>query len=257
MRLKLASSIALSLFAACSTPRLDVTPRWGTVDISVDVGIASGGVVAQADLETAGLQADDSVFGGRLDFDWGGLHLMASAQDSTHDGEGTLTATISSGGVTIPVGAAVASELDLGLYNALLTFDFIPTELVEFGLGGGVTYIDLDASFEEDATGATVATDEAAPIPVLAARVSSRFWRIDASVEASGMAISYDGTAVTLLDIDAMAKLRLFGGDNHLAAHLAAGYRWTDLDVEYEDGSDEVDGNVTLEGPWVGLTISI
>ncbi len=257
MRSASVACLVLSLCVACTTPRVDLTPRWVDFDVSGDVGMASGPVTAEVDLATAGLQADDSVLGARFDFDWSGLHLMASGQQSTHDGDGTLSADISAGGVTIPAGADVASSLDFGLWTSALTFDLIPTELAELGLGLGLSYLDLDAAFEEDVTGTLVETDEAAPIPTLCVRVGSRFWRLDVSVQGSGIGYSYDGTEISLLDIDAMAKLRLIGSGDHLTGSLSAGYRWVDLGLDYEDGSDQVEADVTFEGPWLGFTVSI
>jgi hypothetical protein len=252
-----AAAACLVLLAACSLPRLDVTPRFGTFDIEGSAGISESGTVAKADLETAGLEKDDSVFGVRADFDWGPSHVMVSGQQTTHDGDGTLEATFTSGGVTIPAGAEVASELDLGLYTGAFTFDFIPTDLVEVGVGLGVSYVDVDASFQEEGTGETIETDEQIPVPVLAARLGTRIWRLDASLQASGLKWSYDGNDIYLVDLDLLAKLRLFGGDEHLAGHLTAGYRWVDLELDYEDGDDSVETDATFQGPYIGLTLSI
>ena len=248
---------SLALLAACSAPRLDVTPRFGTFDIEGKAVISDSGSSAKADLETAGLEKDDSVFGLRADFDWGPSHVMVSGQETTHDGSGTLETTFTSGGTTIPAGADVESDLDLGLYTGAYTFDFFPTDLFELGLGLGLTYVDVNASFQDQGTGETVETDEQIPVPVLAARLGTRIWRLDASLQASGLTWSYQGDDIYLLDLDLMAKLRLFGGDEHLAGHLTAGYRWVDLELDYEDGDDSVETDATFQGPYLGLTLSI
>jgi hypothetical protein len=246
--------LTLLLAAGCSTPRLDITPRYGTFDIDGDLAIEEDGLGgATADISQTGLDKDDSVFGARVDFDWGPSHVMVSGQQTTHDGNGTLQVDL--GG--IPAGADVASDLDLGLYTGAFTFDFFPGDLLELGIGLGASYVDLDASFQEQGGGEVVEADEAVPLPVLAARVGTRFWRIDASLQASGLAWSYDGDDIYLLDLDLMAKLRLFGGDEHLAGHLTAGYRWVQLDFDYDDGDEVVEADLTFDGPYVGLTLSI
>jgi hypothetical protein len=246
-----------ALIASCSTPRFDITPRYGPLDIEGDVGMSQGAVVGKADLESSGLQEDDSVLGGRFDFDWGGSHLMVSTQKSSHGGSGTMTATVSSGGNTITAGTAVDSEFDLGLHTAAYTFDFIPTDLLEVGIGLGLSYVDMFASFTEPISGETVEGDQELPIPLIAARLGTRIWRVDASLQLSGMALDIDGDSMSYFDADLMAKLRLFGGEDHLAGHLTAGYRWVDLAVDYEDDGDRVDGDVTLQGPYIGVTVSI
>jgi hypothetical protein len=175
---------------------------------------------------------------------------MVSGQQSTHDGTGTLDSGL--GG--IPAGD-VASDLDFGLYTGAFTFDFFPTDLLELGVGLGLSYVELDASFEGG--GEVEATDEAVPLPVLAARLGTRFWRIDASLQGSGLAWSYDGDDILLIDLDLMVKLRLLGGEDHLAGHLTAGYRWVQLELDYDDGSDAAEADLTFDGPYVGLTLSI
>lgn len=251
-----AASVALT--SACSTPRFDITPRWGPLDIDGKLGVSTGNVVAKADLNTAGLQEDNSVLGARVDFDWGPSHLMISGQRSDHGGDGTLDATFSSGGTTITAGTPVASELELGLYTAAYTFDFVPTDLVEVGLGLGVSYLDLSASFTDMGTMEVIDGDQDLPVPVIAARLGTRIWRIDASLQAMGIAGKVDGDELSYIDLDLMAKLHLLGGEDHLGGHLTAGYRWIELELDYDnDDGDEVDGDMTLTGPYIGLTLSI
>lgn len=252
-----ATAASLALLTACSAPRLDATPRFGTFDIEGSLGISENGVTGEADLESAGLDQDDSVFGARVDLDWGPAHLMLSGQQSEHGGSGTLDATISSGGVTIPVGTDVDSDLDLGLYSGAFTFDLIPTDLVELGIGLGVSYVDFSASFQEQSTGETVDVDEAVPVPLVAARLGTRIWRLDASLQASGITWSDSGDELTLIDLDLMAKLRLLGDDDRFAGHLTAGYRWLDLAFDYEGDDDEAEGDITFDGPYIGVTLSI
>jgi hypothetical protein len=249
---------AALLLTACSTPRLDVTPRWGTFDIDGKLGVSSGAVTAKADLNSAGLQQDDSVLGARVDFDWGGSHVMVSGQQSEHGGDGTMTASIGTPPDQIDAGADVHSELDLGLYTAAYTFDFIPTDLVEVGLGLGVSYLDIQSSFTDSVTNETVDGDASLPVPVIAARLGTRIWRLDASLQGQGIAAKIDGDEILYVDLDLMAKLRLIGGDDHLAGHLTAGFRWVDLELEYEnDDGEQVDGDATFAGPYIGLTLSI
>src|SRR5262249_54108985 len=65
----------------------------------------------------------------------GGTHATFELSDSSHDGSGTLQADVSDGTTTIPAGTAVDSKLDLVLGEALVTWDFVPGDLVEAGLG--------------------------------------------------------------------------------------------------------------------------
>ena len=248
---------ALALVSACSTPSFSAEPRFATFDVEGDFGISASGSVTEGDLETMGLEKDDSVFGARADLKFGGPHLTVSGQQSSHDGSGTADVVLTQGGVTIPIGASVDSELDLGLLSAVMTWDLVPTDMVEFGIGIGATYVDFDAAIEEQGTGMRVATDEAAPVPVLAARLGVDVGRLDLEALVSGLTGSYGDIDATFLDLEARARLNLIGGDKHLAGFLTAGYRLLKLDLEFEDDTDEVATDMEFSGPFVGLVVSI
>lgn len=229
-------------------PTLGVTPRYGSFELTGDFAISASGITARADIETAGIEEDNSVPGLQLDFKWGSPHLVVDLQSSEHDGDGTLDAEISSGGVTIPAGADVSSDMHLGIYNALLTFDLLPGDF-ELGIGFGAALIDIDSSFVEiGGSGSTIDTDETFPIPLLAVRAGLELGRFAASASLAGMSLKIDDDKATYLDLDAQVRYRLFGGDDHLRGSLLVGYRRIGLDAEYEDGGDDVEFDVTFDG---------
>ena len=63
------------------------------------------------------------------------------------------------------------------------------------------------------------------------------------------------GRAKELLD-GVHLMYHLFGGSSRGASNLAIGYRGFDFDAEYDDGDSTVDADFTLQGPYVGLSIS-
>lgn len=253
----LASVALFAALAACATPRLDVTPRYGTFDVEGDLGISTGSVTATSDLRTAGLDQDDSVLGARADFQWLGPHLSVSTQSSSHGGTGVLEAELSQGDVTIAAGAPVASELDLGIHSAAWTWDFIPTSTAELGLGVGATILDVEAQITDLGSGDTARTDELLPIPVLAGRAGVWIGDLELSALASGISIEIGGDEASFLDVDLAARYRLFGGSTHARGSIVAGYRFVDIGLDYSDGGDSVDADFGFDGPYVGLQISL
>ncbi len=249
--------LGAALLGACSAPALQLAPRLMQVDLEGEVGIASGSVSGTNDLERAGVEKDDSVFGARVDIDLGAPHLSVSTQASTHDGRGTLEFDLTQNGVTISAGADVDTAIDMALHQLALTWDLIPTDMVEIGIGVGVAAIDLDASFTEVGTANSIETDEIAALPVLAARAGVDLGRIDISLLATGLRYDIDGDEAQLLDFDLLGRLQLFGGDKRLAGFLLAGYRDASAEVEYEDGSDAIDADLTLRGPYIGLVLGL
>lgn len=247
------ASLALS---ACALPSLEVQPRYGRLDISGSAGVSSGGSSASADVEQAGLE-DDTSLSGRVDLKFGAPHLLFLGQSPSYDGSGTLDATLSDGTNTINAGAAVDSALDLKLYDLALMFDLAPGDTLELALGFGAAYLDVDMRFEEVGTGTTIDEQEQLPIPLVCGLASVWVGPVELNGFLGGMDLSYDGDSITYLDADLYARWKLFGGSELLRASLVVGYRMTDFELEYDDGSNQVRSDLTIAGPYIGLEASL
>lgn len=254
-RAALACLAALAL-AACSAPSIVITPRVSRLDIGGDVGAQQGSsVAASASIGSLGLDADPSVFGGRVDIEGAG-HWTFSAQQSTHDGQGFADAQLSSGSGTINVGDPVASQFDLGLYSGAVTFDLAPTDAIELGLGVGVTALDVKARFTDQLSSQTVSTDEVLPVPFLAGRVGFDLGSFEVSSLVGWIRVDYDGNQASFLDVDSMARVRFLGDSDRVAGYFAVGYRFLNVSAEYSKDGDAIDVDVDFDGPWIGLALS-
>lgn len=243
--------------AACSAPSVTLTPRIGEIEIDGDLRAidTSGGPVidASTDVDDLGLD-DETVFLPRADLDWGPMRLTVDVAQLDYEGEGTITGDIILDGVTIPAGDDVATDLALDFGSATLTWDVVPTDLVDLGLGFGVVVARVDADITSQTSGDTASTDETAPIPVLAARAGVNFWRISVEGIARGMAVDFDDVDARFLEYDLAASVALVRSST-LDALLTLGYRAWDLDVEYEDDDSEVDLDLGFDGPYAGISI--
>jgi hypothetical protein len=242
------------VLSACAAPTVAVEPRYTRVDVEGDVAVASGNVTATNDVEAVGIEDDDGAFGIRGDFQWGAPHLTLDFQQSRHDGDGVLEAELSQGGVTLAAGTPVETELDLGLHTALLTFDMIPGDF-ELGLGLGVGVVDLDYESTDPSNGTSVGTDELLPVPLLAGRAGVGLGRVDLEALVAGMAYDDGDVDVTVVDGRATGRVRILGGGDRFSGALIGGLRYTMVDAEYEDGSDEVAGDLEILGPFLGLRV--
>ena len=249
--------LPLTLATSCNiVPSVRATPRLGTLELSGDLAISSSGITAEADMESLGFVDDGNVFGPRVDIAWGPVDIVATGYESSYEGEGVADVTLDLGGVTITAGEAVSSSLDLTTIGVLATWDLVPTDVVDLGLGVGVTAIDIDASITSLTSGDTIATDEAAPFPVVAARAAVRLFDLELSGIASGVAVEQSGVDATYFDLDLMASWTF---ERFLGFHgaLVAGWRQVVLDAEYEDDGSDVLLDFELSGPFFGLTLGI
>jgi hypothetical protein len=252
------------LASACASTRFSVLPRYGKFEPDGEIAVSGDagtvGVNATNSIEALGMVEDDGAPGIRADLDWGSPRLTLAWQQSEHGGTGTLEAEISDDDTTIPAGTDIESEFDMGLGELLLTFDVIQGDRFELGLGFGATVFDLDVAVTDTLTGETVDPDRTAfAAPLLAVSAGVQFWRVDLHALLGGIDISYDGDSASLYDLDAFARLSLFGRADRRHGALVVGYRLLDLDVEYddEDSSDSVDVDVTFDGPYVSLSLGL
>jgi hypothetical protein len=251
------SALSLLLFpllGSCAVPTLGVMPRYGLLDIDGTAGIHAAGGSGGADVQEAGLEQDE-LPQGRIDFKFGSPHVVALAQFPEFEGTGTLDVALDDGSTTIPVGADIESEIELDMIDVALVFDLVPGDTFELGVGLGAAYLDLSMAFEETASWSRVTTQEDGPIPLAAAVGSVCLGPFQLALFAGGVSYSVDEDEVTFVEGDAYARLKLFGGDELLRGSLVLGYRISDVDLDYADGSSQVDVDLRLQGPYAGLEI--
>ena len=255
-RFALAGLCSLAL-GACAVPAVYFTPRVSQIGIDGEFGIQERpDLDARASADTFGMDGDSSVLSGRVDLLAVG-HGTSSARHSAHDGEGTAAdAELSNRSVTISVGDPVRSEINFSAYSEAWTFDLIPGDAIEFGLGLGVTALDVAASFLDQLTSASVRNDELVPIPDLIGRMGANFGAVEVSRRVSWIDLAHEDTPASSIDIDAMARLRISGDSKRFSGYVAAGYRFLDVEAEFEDGSNSVGIDAEFNGPWVGLSVS-
>lgn len=253
MNLRLAVALVTAAGMSSCAPQMLIAADYGALDAQGDLGVTTGGGAgnSQNSLDDLGLDGDAGTLGIAADFKWGVPHLSLAAAQASWDGSGVLSASY--GGIT--AGTQVDSQAELGLYRALLTFDVLPTDAFELGIGFGASVIDLDA--EVTGGGTRESTDQAFPIPLLALRGGLRVWRIDLQAVLAGLSAKVDGDEATYFETDFSGRFALFGEHGDLNGSLVLGWRRFDLEAEYDDGGDHVNADLELDGPYFGLQIGI
>lgn len=243
--------------AACSSPRFSVEPRVAVPEPSGHLAAAAPGeALAANDVESAlNLDADDAAPGIRADIELGSPHVVLGWMQSGSDGDGTLTGQLSDDGVVLPAGTDVATDFELGVASGIVTFDLVPTETVEVGIGFGVHVVDLDASVTSRDSGnpGRIDLETTLPVPVIALQAGVDFGRFELRGLASGMDYSSSGDSATFLDLDVGARFRILG--EGVTGSLTLGWRHSRLDARYEDDDDNADVDLRISGPYFGVAI--
>jgi hypothetical protein len=247
-----------TLSSACAVPRLGVQPRYEHLALSGGIGATATGLRATSDLDAAGLETNQTL-GGRLDLDLGSPHWIVLAQGPRFEGDGTLTAELSLGGETLPVGTDVESRVDLDQYALALVFDVVPGDTVELGLGLGATYLGLDFDFQGDVAGSPVrvASREQLPVPLFVVAGGVWIGPVEIGVYLGAMDIEVGSDSARYLDADLYVRCRVLGGEERLRASVLLGVRRTTVDVEYEDEDSAIDAELDLDGLFVGLELTL
>ncbi len=243
-------------FASCAAPTMAVTPVFGLYEVEGTLGVSSAGAVTPANLQTAGLGDSEPGGGARIDLQAGSPHVTMSTHLSRHQGTGVLDAPSSDGGVLIPAGASTLTDLNLGFHQGLVTFDVLPGDL-ELGFGLGVSALEVDGDFTNTANGNVVATDKVLAVPIFAVRGGIEMSGIDFEVLLSGIDMGLNGNDLRFTDLDINGTWEFVGGEDRLHAALVIGYRRVNLDLAYDESDERVDADLQMDGPYVGLSVSL
>jgi len=256
-KVRLALYLLPALAAGCQlTPSLVAVPRIGGLSIDGDVNVSSSGASVSSNTDELGLEDDNVVFEPRLDFGWGPAHVMATAYSAEYDGRGAAKGQLDLGGVVISAGEQVESSLDITSANVVTTFDLIPTDVVDLGLGVGARVIDFDGQIRSLSSGQSIGSSQTFVMPVVAVRGAAALGPFDLSLIGSGLTGSYANIDATVVDLDLMGEYRF---DEFLGFHgsLVLGYRYIGVDVEFADQGGNIDANLDFSGPYVGLALGI
>ena len=179
-----------------------------------------------------------------LRFDYFGYHDDANAKaDFSFDWDGD----------TIPVGANLDSNLDLDLYVINLSYNFIRSDRATFGVGVGVHLADIDIGITGTVNGVEVASGDAdvlAPLPNLYVTGAYAFTdKFLVRYGGGGISLSSGDWDGSLFFVNAFLE---YWPWQHLG--FGAGYRYVDVDVDYDPGHKKQTFDFTIPGPVLYVT---
>ena len=245
----------LSTLASCAAPRVDVGASLGQLSIDGRFGVQAGPVAGTSSFADLGVDKDSGVPGARVDLDFGSPHISIAYDSSSFAGDGTTTSEFSQQGVVIPLGTDVRTRADLDVFSLACTFDLVPSDTVEFGIGLGATVVDVQGAIDQIGGPNTIDVDQILPLPLLAARGGVDLGDFELLGALSGMDLTLSGDSVRVIDLDLAAQYRFLGGSDRLSLAARAGWRYINIDADYEDRDDNVRLDMGVDGPYLGLVI--
>lgn len=241
--------------SSCAAPDASITPRYGPLDLDGELSFSSAGPGAPSDTGALGLD-DEEALTPRVDLVWDRFRVSLSGYDVEYEGIGTAQGPFDAGGVTIPAGTGTESKLDLRSAGLLLTWDLLPGEAVELGVGLGAAAFDFDASIRSLATNDVLPADGEVILPVAAVRAGLEVFGIPLTAAASAFRGEHGGLDGTYVDGDVALEQDLTRALD-FPCSLLLGYRHLVADFEFDEGGSRFDGDLTFSGLYFGLTIEL
>ncbi len=250
---------AAILVSGCGVPTGRISARGGPLYLDGGVGTnqLGGNVRGQASAKDLGLDDPEIAFQPKAEVDWGGFNISLDGFAVGYSGNGTATVGLDIGNrPPIEQGAAVHTKLDLSYLMLKATFDLIPTDVIDVGIGLGGGIVDYDLSVNEILGVGSFETVETLPIIYPVIRVGSLIGPVRIAGYLGGLALSYDGNKIKYIDGEIYAGVRLFGADSRLQGWVSLGYRYIDFEYEYESKGSDVELDARVTGPYLSLEIT-
>jgi len=174
------------------------------------------------------------------------------------DAKTTADSDFDFGDVVVDAGAKLDSSLDLDVYVINLAYNLYSTERAKFGVGFGVHLADIDLEIASQATvGGVVQAEqeesinETAPLPNLYMAGAYAFTdRFLLRYGGGWMSLSYGDYDGDLVFANAALEYWPF---QH--AGIGVGYRYVEIEIDYDPGNKKEEYDVKLPGPMVYATV--
>ena len=160
-------------------------------------------------------------------------------------GDGSLVRSFEFGGQTFSVNEDMASQIELEQTDVALYWTPWST-VVDLDLGVNIKYLDGRAEVDGQLSGRE-SVSFSGPVPMAYAATEARLPGTGLFGGASGSYVTFDGSE--LVDIALRAGYRADLGAGSLA--LEGGWKYQNLEL---DDLDDVDADITIEGPYAGIS---
>lgn len=244
------------LVSGCGVPTGRISARGGPLYLDGGVSATAGGNLAnvRTSVDDLGLNDPDIAFQPKAEVDWGGLNLSLDGFSVGYSGNGFATGDLEiSGQPPIVGGAPVDTSLDLGYLMLKATWDFVPGDLIDAGIGLAGGIVDYDLSIRESFGFGTVDTSETIPIVYPMIRVGSLLGPVRIVGYLGGLGLSLDGESIRYIDGEIYAGVRVFGEESRFQGWVSVGYRYIDFEYDYESNRSDVELDATITGPYLSL----
>jgi len=254
------SDLHASAFGSVIAAGMDASGRDITVNDS-----SGGGFDFEGDLDVSRNTEVAAYYGARVGFAPFELSIAQFGYDGSNDGD--VTGATRFAGVPISGDLSISSELDLSVTKLMIGVDLLNTPAARIAVLAGIDFVEFDrfdliAREAKASSGGgsgsvaigdvqTILEGESAPVPMIGLRGDVRvpfLGRIGAEV--TGLEADFDDADILYIDFDIAAHWEPW--DN---VEIMLGYRAIMMDVEGTVGDANLDIDLNVNGPYLGLSV--
>ncbi len=245
----------------CGLPAGRISARGGPFDLDGSIASTGGGELidtkGSASTDDLGLDDSELTFQPKAELDWGGLNLSLDGFSVGYSGTGIATVGLEIGNLPpIELGAAVKTDLDLSYLTLKATYDLIPTDVIDIGIGLGGGIVDYDLTVDQILGSGRFRTAETLPVVYPMIRVGSLIGPVRIAGYLGAIAVSWDGNRIRYIDGELYAGVRVFGSESRFQGWVSLGYRYLDFNYEYNSENSNIELDATIRGPYLSLEIT-
>ena len=247
------SDLHASAFGSAFAAGLDSSGTDVTVNDS-----SGGGFDFEGDFELERNTEVAAYYGARAGFAPFELSVAQFGYDGENDG--SVSSASRFAGSPLAGDLLVTSELDVAVTKLLVGVDLLNTPAARVGLLAGLDWVEFDrfdliARESQGSVAAgdvqTILEDESAPVPMIGVRADVAvpfLGRVGAEV--TGLEADFDDADILYLDFDVAAHWEPW---EHV--EIMVGYRAIMMEVEGSVGDADLDVELDVNGPYVGLSV--
>lgn len=177
--------------------------------------------------------------------------LALNYMPTSFDGTGSALVAGTGTNVGVIVETPLETKIDVDMLLASMYYNIVQTRDSVFGIGAGFGQTMVDLSITPE-VGTALAYNGQLPFGFVRLHFNSRYKRFLYGFALNGLSLDVDGANIVYSDYKVDLGYRLI--DKRVKLDLVGGYRLVNFAVDLDGTSGEIGVDVSLEGPFFGVT---
>lgn len=209
-----------------------------------------GSLVATGDSMNVGSSKGFMLSAGAQYKRWG---LSLNYMPTSFSGDGSAIVDVGGSDAGARFKTGLSTDIDIEMVLGNLSYNFIQTENMVFGIGAGFGRTSIDLNIIP-AIGNSIVYDGEQPFGFLNMHMANSYKKFLYGFSVNGISGTFDGVFVDYSDYKIDVGYRAI--DRYVKCDIVGGYRKVNFAINIESDQETVATKVTMEGPFLGLNLT-